>query len=213
MCWSATVSLNTYIVATFGTIFALANGAPVGVVAWLHVFSMMQLAEFFIWRNLHDLYWNRVFSWFGLLLLAIEPIASILLMTPGALQTGMMLTYLAYIAIMGIFYIPTQPYSSIAPNGHLQWNWVDSKRPLPLKIIWIIFFILPLFLSKHYFLGIATTISLIISIIAFRKGGTWGSMWCWIANTVWLFIIGFVALNKCFGKTLCTKKDGVVKRA
>ena len=32
MCWSAKVSLNTYIVAVFGTIFAIANGLPINLV-------------------------------------------------------------------------------------------------------------------------------------------------------------------------------------
>lgn len=63
--------------------------------------------------------------------------------------------------------------------------------------------LLPLFITKYYILAIAGLITLMISIITYAVSNTEGSMWCWIANLSWLFIIGFIAADKCFENLLC----------
>jgi len=207
MCWSAKVSLNTYIVAVFGTLFALVNGAPINMVVWLHIFSMMQLAEYFIWKNIKDPDWNRIASSFGLFILVLEPIASMFLMEPGSLRNIFMIAYVAYLLLVLFLYYPWSPRTGVAKNGHLQWLWQNAEMPFIFNIIWVSFFILPLFFSKHYLLGIIAVVTVLITMYTYNKHGTWGSMWCWIANFAWLFIIGFIALDQCFGKVICNKKE------
>lgn len=205
MCWSAKVSLNTYIVAVFGTAFALANGAPLNVIAWFHLFSMMQLAEYFIWTNLHDRYWNGFFSKFGLLILALEPIASMFLMAPGAKRNYIMAAYIAFLFLVLLIYYPWSPYTIQAKNGHLQWMWQGHIHP-SVNFIWLTFFLLPLFLSGKYWIAIPGVITVLITLATYWKDQTWGSMWCWIANISWLFVIGFIALNKCIKGDICKKE-------
>ena len=205
MCWSERVSLNTYIVAVFGTVFALMNGMPINIVVWLHIFSLMQLVEYFIWKNLHDPYWNQFFSSMGLLLLVIEPIASMFLMEAGTLRNGVMLAYVLFLLLVLYLYYPWKPHTKVGSNGHLQWFWQNMNMPFIFNLIWVSFFLLPIFLAKHYVLGMVGVVTVIITILTYNKAGTWGSMWCWIANTIWLFVIGFIAANKCFENLLCKK--------
>lgn len=206
MCWNATVSLNTYIVASFGTVFALMNGASWKLVAWFHLFSMMQLAEYFIWKNIDKPYWNTIFSSFGLFILVLEPLASMMLMEPGTLRTSILLSYIGFLSIAGILYYPIVPSSKVASNGHLLWLWQPPNFPFLFNILWILFFILPLYLTNYIGLALFATVTVIISTITYKKHGTWGTMWCWMANAIWLFIIGAIALQKCYGKTICSEK-------
>lgn len=205
MCWNERVSLNTYIVAAFGTVFALMNGMPFNIVAWLHIFSLMQLVEYFIWKNINNPDWNQFFSSLGLLILVIEPIASMFLMKQGTLRNGIMLAYMLFLLLVLYLYYPWKPYTKIGVNGHLQWFWQNMDMPLLFNLIWVSFFLVPIFLAKYYILGTLGVVTVIITIITYNKAGTWGSMWCWIANAIWLFVIGFIAADKCFEDLLCKK--------
>lgn len=206
MCWSARVSLNTYIVALFGTVFALANGMPFNLIVWLHLFSLMQLVEYFLWKNLHRPDWNTFYSGVGLTILALEPIASMFLMEPGRLRNSILCAYLLFITIIIFLYYPWTPYTKIASNGHLSWLWQPKGISLITNLLWAMFFLVPLLLSKYYIIGLLGTITIIITFITYNKYGSWGSMWCWIANAIWLFVIGYIASDKCFQGLFCKQK-------
>mgnify|MGYP006286892093 CR=1 FL=1 len=198
MCWSAEVSLNTYIIAIFGTGFALYNKIPLPFIIWLHLFSMMQLAEYFIWTNLKDPFYNTVFSSFGLTILVLEPIASMFLMKSSPLRSYLLISYLLFLLlILGIYY-PWVPKTIVAKNGHLSWLWQHPKMPLFVNLIWAAFFILPVFLSGYKRVALFSLLTLMITIYTYNKDGTWGSMWCWVASFSWLILIGIFAMNKCY---------------
>jgi len=205
MCWSARVSLNTYIVAVFGTVFALANGMPLNLIAWLHLFSMMQLVEYFLWKNLHIPDWNTFYSGVGLTILALEPIASMFLMESGKLRNSILCAYLLFLAIIILLYYPWTPYTKVASNGHLMWFWQPKEMPIITNLIWALFFLIPLLLTSYYLIGIIGVITIIITYVSYNRAGTWGSMWCWIANAIWLFIIGYIASDGCFQQFLCKR--------
>lgn len=200
MCWSARVSLNTYLVAAFGTVFALVNGLPWNIVVWLHLFSLMQLVEYFLWTNLANPFWNTFYSAAGLLVLVLEPIASMFLMEPGVARTALFGGYAAFLVLVLALYYPWRIYTSVAKNGHLLWFWQSPRMPFAFNLIWIGFFLIPLFLSKYYYLAAFGFITVIVSMLTYKKYGTWGTMWCWIANSIWLVIIALVAFD-----TRCVK--------
>lgn len=202
MCWNATVSLNTYIVALFGTVFSIANGFPINVALWMHTFSSMQLVEYFIWKNINDIYWNQFFSYIGLFVITLQSIASILLINDVFLRTAMLLSYLFVVTSLLFMYYPWHPYTTlVSTSRHLRWKWLpELGTDIPLyfiSAIWLFFFLVPIFISKYYILGIGCVIALIISLVTYFMSGTWASMWCWIANGIWLFVIGYVALDGC----------------
>ena len=62
---------------------------------------------------------------------------------------------------------------------HLHWKWLD---PIPWKslLVYFIFLIGPLLITKQFDLTVLVFLTLGFSIYSFGKG--WGSMWCWIVN-------------------------------
>jgi hypothetical protein len=74
-----------------------------------------------------------------------------------------------------------------APNGHLAWNWL--KFP-PLAIfIWLSFLLVLLLFIKKYFLFVIHLIVFLAIYYTYYKTNTWGSLWCWIANIMAVFLI------------------------
>ena len=73
MCWSAEVSLNTFLFSLFGISFAYYNGI-INVFSFLYLLSFisMQLLEYFTWNHLNDIKINRLLSKIGLFLIFIQ---------------------------------------------------------------------------------------------------------------------------------------------
>ena len=210
MCWSPQVSLNTFLVGLFGFTFALLNGAEIPLMLFMLCFTTMQLAEYFIWKNLNTPYWNTVYSWFGLIILFLEVIFAIALMKASVVKWGLLIAFIVYSLIVWKIFID-QPFTKIGSDGHLQWKWVKGYS-LIIVLIWLFFFLTPLFLSGHYIVGWVAILTILISMIGYYQSGTITSMWCWIANITWLVIIGFVALNICIDNAICRKnKGGLIK--
>jgi hypothetical protein len=203
MCWSAQVSLNTFIVGLFGFTFALANGADIPLMLFMLCFTTMQLAEHFIWKNINVPRWNTVYSWFGIIILFLEVLFAIALMKTSLVKWGLLIGFIVYSLIVWQFFI-TKPFTKVGSNGHLQWRWLTNYSEL-IVLLWLFFFLTPLFLSGHSIVGWVAISTILISFIGYYRTGTISSMWCWIANISWLFIIGFVALNICIEDAICRK--------
>lgn len=200
MCWSARVSLNTYIVALFGTIFALANGVSPQLVLFMHWFSLIQLVEFFIWRNINNEYWNFVFSTIGIGVIFVEPLLSMSFMSPGLARNLLAAAYILFCLVLVLPQIPWRPHSIKAANGHLKWKWMPFTNSYTTKmilLIWSVFFLIPLVYAKMWQALMLGSLILLISTAAYMRGGTIASMWCWLANFAWLILIAAVALDKC----------------
>lgn len=210
MCWSAQVSLNTFLVGLFGFTFALANGAELPLLFFMLCFTTIQLAEYFIWNNLNVPYWNTFYSWIGILILFLEVLFAISLMKHSIIKWGLLIGFLIYSLIVWQFFIE-KPYTKVGSDGHLQWKWVKKYSPI-IALIWLFFFLSPIFLSGHYIAGSVAILTLLISIIAYYRTGTVSSMWCWIANISWLFIIGLVALNICIDNIICRINKGKITK-
>lgn len=203
MCWSPQVSLNTFLVGLFGFTFAIANGADIPLMLFMLCFTTMQLAEYFIWNNLNIPYWNTVYSWFGIIILFLEVIFAISLMKHSMIKWGLLIGFIIYSFIIWKFFID-YPFTKVGSDGHLQWWWIKDYSPI-IVLIWLFFFLTPIFLSGHYIAGSIAILTLLISIIGYYRAGTVSSMWCWIANITWLFVIGFVTLNVCIDNVICRK--------
>jgi uncharacterized membrane protein len=74
-----------------------------------------------------------------------------------------------------------------SPNGHLAWNWLSF--PPQVVLTWITIFLVLLLYTKKYIL-FATHLILFLAIYyTYYKTNTWGSLWCWIANAMAVFLI------------------------
>jgi hypothetical protein len=74
-------------------------------------------------------------------------------------------------------------------NGHLEWEWLEMP---PIFLLGgLIFYILPFLFSGNYAGVIFTLITLLISLYYYYKYNTWGTLWCYFSNVIWIFFILF----------------------
>jgi hypothetical protein len=138
-------------------------------------FCTMQLVEYFLWRNLHDKKMNFRLSLLGSGLIALQPIASLFLLTNTALRNGMLLLYLVFLGVVGS--IRKRVFRTSTTEGHLKWSWVPLA---PYQFfIWLFFLMFSFVVNKHY---IPFAVALFLCFITYNTKGTGGSLWCWTIN-------------------------------
>ena len=141
MCWNADISINTFLFMCLGLLFVFITNTftkykshtfdnPLVYVLLLNV-AGVQLAEFFLWRNLKNNSLNETFSRVIANLIAIQP-ATLMLMIPNpSLRYGLLFSYIVYIVgyvLYKSFYKPVKFYTSVGENGHLNWEWANYKN-------------------------------------------------------------------------------------
>lgn len=196
MCWNATVSLQTFSLAVYGAILAtIANYTPFRYIVFMMSFSIMQLVEAGIWKTLSVAVWNKTLSMIGLLVIACQPILSILTMERSILRRNMLLSYAAYLLLYMFIVLPNTIWKTVvAPNGHLLWEWL--RPPFVMVMLWLFFLIAPLYLrnSKSKIAFWFVLISSLIILWNYYHTGTWGSLWCWISNIAWIYVIADILI-------------------
>ena len=198
MCWSAKVSLNTFIYGFISAIIVYAlNVIPLHVIIIFLSFTSMQLLEYFAWTYLNNKKINKILSYIGLLLIIIQ-IFLINYLSPNKQNSKILLRALFIILVFFmIFQFKNITFKmTVGKNGHLLWHWLD------LPILWIIiglmFYVIPTYLtkSKTYLPLYFMLITIIISFYYYYKYKTWGTMWCYISNIAWIFLILISILSK-----------------
>lgn len=192
MCWNADVSIKTFFIGIIGIIIGLQYGMSLPVAFFCLSISLMQLIEYFVWSYYDNKTVNYYASIAASFLLWIQPIASILTLTNVNTQQIMLLTY-AGLSIIGQSMQDKKDYSMTrAPNGHLSWNWMSDRNALSIAslIVYMIFLFTPIILKKHYELAVLAAGTLGLSLYSYWGENTWGSMWCWIVNSLVLLTVG-----------------------
>lgn len=197
MCWNAKVSLNTFIFSTFGAFFALINHYDWKIVLFAYVFSSMQFVEYMLWNNLDNLKVNEFWSKVGLAIIILEPYFAINIINESLLRNIFFGLYTLKVAIdIPDIINKTIFKTTIGENKHLAWNWMSSN--LSFYIPWLFFFTLPFYISKNYVSFIFILVTFLITYYLYNKTKTLGTMWCWIANSAWIFIIAdSFGIKKC----------------
>lgn len=199
MCWNASVSLNTFVLGVFASLFSYFNDdiKILAVIFYLSVI-IMQLIEYFVWSKTFSIS-NRLLSQIALIVIFLQPILNIISIEKK--QEFIPYLLVAYILFM-LIYACTISVNSIdfsmvqSKNGHLSWKWVNTN--LFILIIWFIFLSSRWIIDEMYLILILLTILLIISIILYKDTQTWGSLWCWACN-----FISFYLILKVFYKDIC----------
>lgn len=202
MCWNESVSLNTYLFSMSVLLLIMYNNAYTKYKIkeldniWFYLFFAsfisMQLVEFFIWRNINDKYYNNVFSVAGALLLLSQPIFSLMIVSNIQLRNILLVLYSVNIPYI-IYKIFNSPiYSEVAKNGHLRWNWYNTKI-IP-HLVWTFFLIFSFFYEKHFVLGIFGLGLFAISYYNYKNDTTYSSMWCWFVNSIMLYYAAYLLI-------------------
>ena len=191
MCWNSQVSLNTFLFSTFGTLFALFNNYDYKIILWTYVFSFMQFIEYMLWKNLNNPIQNELWSKIAILSLLVQPLASINIIKNYNLKVGFFIFYLFFLSYYLVILLTNKLSSNnfkttIGKNKHLSWNWLEVN--IIIILIWCFFLLAPLFIEKYYIFGFIGLITFLSSLY-FYDQKTFGSMWCWSANIIWIIII------------------------
>jgi len=188
MCWNAEVSLESFSFGVIGIILASLTGLPFPFILFYATIVGMQLVEFVVWEyGLGGTEESRDINHYASLaasgLLMLQPIASLLTLR----NSGPLIVI--YLVLGGIFHLmeKSQYSMTVGKDGHLVWEWIKAKRSLLFGlVIYFSFLLLPLIVGKSWEYLTIVLVTLGISLVAYGKGGTWGSMWCWIVN--WMVV-------------------------
>ena len=196
MCWNADVSLNTFMFSFFVLLLIIYNNAftkykikeldNVWIYCFLASVIFIQLAEHLIWKNINNSYYNNIFSIFCVLLLILQPIASIMILSNKPLRNKLLLAYLLLAIPYSIYNFYTKHiYSEISKSGHLKWK--TFYIPPIVWSVWLFFFIFSFIYNKQWFGIVFSLFTLLITIINYHNDDTMGSMWCWVSNSVMIY--------------------------
>lgn len=195
MCWNAEVSLNTFLFAMFGAIFGYVNGFNRKILLFFTLFSFIQFYEYMIWKNLNNREINKLWSIVGYIIIQLEPLGSINILDQSLLKTILYIIYIPF-TILGFVLYKHDFRTVVGSNGHLQWNWLKHPTTLFDKFVWTIWFsafFIPLIVYavkyKYYFPLVFIAFIALFTFYNYFKAGVFGTMWCWISNAIWLYVI------------------------
>jgi len=206
MCYNQTISFITFAIMAISTIYLIYRNYPND--RWVAIVfisaGIMQLLEYFMWKDQSCGKTNHIATMFAFLLLLIQPIAVLI----GAYYFGDLVfdrkklapIIWIYGIIIGIFAINWMNYASkkrlcSRPNGrHLEWDF----KPM-MKIFSFMYYLVFLlfFMSRLWYLGVIVGILLIGSLlfsVFYVKNPSWKSWWCFLVNFIPIvyIIISFV---------------------
>jgi hypothetical protein len=190
MCWNAEVSLNTFIFAFISFCIVISfNRFSIFIPIIALSISVMQLYEYFIWKNINNIKIINNFSILGPIIILFQ----LLLFNYAFLKGKERIIAIVLIFIIFIIskiirsYANTKIKITVGKNGHLLWHWADLP---PILLIFIfILYLYPLSKNENKTLFIFIAIALLISFYYYYKYKTWGTMWCYFSNLIWIYLI------------------------
>lgn len=201
MCWSPDISINTFLLGVLSLVFIYYTNTytkyhtPVFDNKWAYVFGflviLMQLIEYFIWKNIKNEKMNNILSRIAYSLIAIQPVPLIMMIVDEKTRYITLLVYSVLLIIYNIIKINVKtPSTTISSNGHLLWNWLSfSGYEYIYVMIYMFFYVFSAYYTKNYHLLWFIILSFSLSFITYFKDKTWGSMWCWVSNMIWIYFI------------------------
>jgi len=202
MCWNPDISINTFILGVLTLCFIYYSNTytkyhtPVFENKWAYVFGFlvisMQLIEYFIWKNLKNEKMNIMLSKMAFSLITFQPVPLIMMIINERIRY---ITLFAYSIFAIIYYniikfnVKTPP-TTVSLNGHLVWNWLTfSGYEYIYVFVYMFFYVFSTYYSKNYQLLWFVILLFSLSFITYFKDRTWGSMWCWVSNLIWIYFI------------------------
>ena len=208
MCWNKDISLNTFLFSSFVLCLIIYNNAytqykiddlnNVYIYIFFMSFILMQLIEYFIWININNPLYNSIFTALATLLIILQPIVSTMLISNKIVKKRLLQGYLLFIVPLSVYNFDIKNVNSSVSNlNHLRWNTMFSYNyfyDIIVVMIWLFFFLFPLFYERFTFALIFGLLTLMLTIYNFYKDNTIASMWCWIVNTVMIYYAAYLLL-------------------
>ncbi len=159
----------------------------------------MQLVEFFLHISRGSGLLNTIFSAAGFATIAAQPFFAIQSIKDADFAYKRQLTA-AYIAGVIILLATVQPeFQTVAgKHGHLVWKWL--RLPTIALVVWFAALSVRFIIYKEWLLLAFLALTAGYSYKSYINDGTWGSMWCWIANVVAFVYLGQVGYKALTGR-------------
>jgi len=199
MCWNAEVSLRTFMYGLCSALICTYLGTiPMSSIYITMSFTLMQLFEYFAWTYLDNKKIITYLSIIGLLLIFLQLFLLSYTIKNPAYRKYMLWLLLGFIVLYGIFVLPTARFNmKRGVNGHLEWEWLDAS---PIFILGALFFyIMPSVLSKYVLSTIFIIVTVGYSLYNYYEYNTWGSMWCYFSNILWVYFLGISVYKYVYG--------------
>jgi hypothetical protein len=201
MCYSANVSLFTFIVGMISSIACFQikdkNYKIIGV--FFGFVICMQLIEYLLWNHQKCDNYNKTLSILGMILNHLQPIVLFFVIKHYNKKAEklwpMLLLYLCFIIPYSIQFLKSKDLCTIkGKGGHLSWNW--NKLPYA-GIVYIAFLMSMVIFSIYGFpsmsqgilFSIISVLSFIFSVLIYKNVETVGAMWCFFAVFAPVFYI------------------------
>lgn len=211
MCWNADISLNTFLFSILALLFVFLTQtftqykielfsnsySPYVYLFFLEV-AFMQLIEFFLWRNLKNKSLNENLSYIGSWLTGFQP-PILFMMVPDSLIRNILFgSYILFVLVyFGYRYVynPFRFHTTVAENGHLKWSFLDLHGYENIFLfVFLLFYILPLIFIQNNLFTFFVVFSMALSLFFYFRDGTFGTMWCWMANLGFLLVLTNILL-------------------
>ena len=193
MCFSAEISIITFIIGIIGSLLCISLGKPVDkILGYFFIFvSLMQGIEYLLWNHQKCDNYNRFLSILGMVLNHLQPIVLGLLILYFNKNVSTKIIYI----IMFLYLCAIIPYSiqflnnknlectiKTTKNNHLLWNWNSMFLNNQIYLIFLLILCLLIYFgfpNKYKFIAILVAlISFGSSHFFYYKEGVMGSLWC-----------------------------------
>ena len=202
MCWNADISLNTFIFGLFSMIFIFITNTYTKyktqsfdnpfIYLFLGVIISMQLLEYFAWKNLKNNRMNTILSKIISIFVTAQPLLVMIMIKNINVRYAMIGLYFLYNVIYRIYKLNFSPFNFHVSvlNGHLKWEWLYLNGWEKINyFVFLGFYVISLLLVNNNILNLFFLSSLIISMLFYYKDGTIASMWCWLVNLLFLYLL------------------------
>jgi len=158
---------------------------------WIYIFFALfisiQLFEFFIWRNINNSYYNHILTLICGTVFTLLPIASGMIIPDSYFRNGLLFAYGIFLLYTFLFNFDIKNTRiTVSKHHHLQYS--IFLRRFPYMYIWIFFFLIPFFYVGKFCTLLFGIVTLFVCIYYYQLDKSVGSMWCWIANSVHIFL-------------------------
>ena len=211
MCFSAEVSIASYIVGSLASLYLLIYGNKVDkhIAIFSLTFIQMQLAEFFMWIDQNCGYINHYASVFAKLILILQPLSIVIgaiLFKTTIIPNNILYIFALFWIIAVILYINNifnykkKLCSKSIDNNYLEWDEIEPITDYGYILYFSFMFLLWLFMKD--FKGILIFILGIISILLSLNNNLkfdfpqWESKWCFMAVSLPFIMIIYNFINK-----------------
>jgi len=192
MCYNTDISIKTFLFGLISAIIIyLYDYKYLPIIIIIMSFTSMQLLEYFAWTYINKKKIIKILSYIGFFIILLQYIIIYYISLPEKYKIISVLIIILY-GLYKLLISKNNFTMIIAKNGHLRWRWIET--PIYWLILLLILYLTPLYFYNKliFYFG---TITAIISLYSYYNNKTFGSMWCYFSNLLWIIFLISILFN------------------